>query len=63
MSGLGEVGSSTKADEVVGAVHDNVAPERTRPWCSLSESTNQRVDGVGNDPAPASDAVSRRCGR
>jgi hypothetical protein len=40
LSGLGEVGSSTQADEVVGAVRDNAAPERTRLWRSLSESTN-----------------------
>jgi hypothetical protein len=40
-SGLGEVGDSTRVDEVFGKVCDNTTPELTRRWCSLPKSMKQ----------------------
>jgi hypothetical protein len=51
-SDLGKVGSSTRADEVVGEVRGNPTLEPTRRWRSLLESTKQRVGVASDDPAP-----------
>jgi hypothetical protein len=51
-SGLGEVGGSTRADEVVGEVCDNIALELTRLWRSLPKSTKQRCGEEADDLAP-----------
>jgi hypothetical protein len=51
-SDLGKVGSSTRADEVVGEVHGNPTLEPKRRWHSLPESMKQRVGEASDDPAP-----------
>jgi hypothetical protein len=53
-SGLGEVGSSTRADEVVGEVCGNPTLKLTRRWGSLPESTKKRVGEASDDLAPKS---------
>jgi hypothetical protein len=40
-SGIGDVGSCTRADEVVSEVRDNIALELMSQWCGLPESTKQ----------------------
>jgi hypothetical protein len=54
LSDLGEVGSNTRADEVVGEVCGNPTLELTRQWRSLPESTKQRVGEASDDRAPES---------